>query len=323
MRSGLKLCVSVVMAATAMTASAQVAPFPSKPIRIIVPYTPAGTTDILARMIAPRLTEVFGQPVIIENKPGANGNVGTEQVARAPADGHTMVMGTVAPFGINPSLYKMNFDPIKDFAPVSLVATVSNVLVLNPSVPAKTLPELLAYMKANPGKISFGSPGNGSSAHLSGELFKNITGTYMVHIPYRGSAGVIGDLIGGQIQLAIDNMPPYMPHIKAGKVRALGVSSAKRSAAAPELATLQELGLKDYDVSSWFGLYLPAGTPKDVVAKISVEVQKFLREPAVREKLVQMGADPVGNTPEEFATFTKNEIDRWARVVKSAGVKLD
>jgi tripartite-type tricarboxylate transporter receptor subunit TctC len=297
--------------------------YPNKPIRIIVPYTPAGTTDILARLVGQKLSEAWGQPVLIENKPGANGNIGTEVASKAANDGYTVIMGTVAPFGINPSLYKLAFDPVKDFTPITLVALVPNILVVNPNLPAKSVAELIAYAKANPGKLTFGSPGNGSTAHLSGELFKAQAGIDMLHIPYKGNAGVLADLTGGTISLAIDNIPVYIEQARAGKLRALAVSSPKRSSAAPDLPTLDESGLPGFNVSSWFGLYAPAGTPPEIIAKWNAEVARILKMPDVRERLLTLGADPGGNSAEEFGAFTRAEIARWATVVKKAGVKVD
>ncbi len=297
--------------------------YPTKPIRIIVPYTPAGTTDILARLVGQKLSEAWGQPVLIENKPGANGNIGTEAAAKAPNDGYTVVMGTVAPFGINPSLYKLGFDPVKDFVPITLVALVPNILVVNPNLPVKSVADLIAYAKANPGKLTFGSPGNGSSAHLSGELFKSMAGVDMLHVPYKGNAGVLADLTGGQISLAIDNIPVYIEQARAGKLRALAVSTPKRSSAAPDLPTLAESGLPGFNVSSWFGLYAPAGTPPEIIAKWNAEVARILKLPDVRERLLTLGAEPGGNTSEEFGAFTRSEIARWASVVKQSGVKVD
>jgi tripartite-type tricarboxylate transporter receptor subunit TctC len=297
--------------------------FPSKPIRIIVAYTPAGTTDILARVIGQKMNEHWGQPVIVENRPGAAGNIGTEIAAKANPDGYTLIMATAGSHAINPSLYrKLAWHPLRDFAPVSLVAMVPNIMVVNNRVPAKNVKEFIAYLKANPGKYNYGSPGNGSTAHLSQELFKTLTGTSMQHIPYKGSAGVMADVIGGQLVVTIDNMPVYLPQVKAGKLRALAVSSAKRSPAAPDLPTIAEAGVPGYSSSAWFGLMAPAGTPKPIVEKLSAETQRVLNLPDVRERLSSLGAEPAGNTPAAFFAHLKADIAKWAKVIREAKVEL-
>ena len=297
--------------------------YPAKPIRIIVAYTPAGTTDILARAIGQKLNEAWGQPVIIDNRPGANGNIGTEVAARATADGHTLIMATSGTHGINPSLYrKLGWDAVKDFAPVSLVATVPNILVVNNSLPVKSVKDLIAYAKANPGKLNYGSPGNGSTAHLSMELFKTMTGTSLNHIPYKGSAGVLADLMGGQISATMDNIPVYLPQVKAGKIRALAVSPAKRTPAAPELPTVAEAGVAGYDSGAWFGLLAPTGTPKPVVDKLAAETARILKLADVSRRISELGAEPIGSTPERFAAHIKSEIARWAKVIRDANVEL-
>ena len=302
---------------------AQSAAYPERPIRIVVAYTPAGATDILARTIGQKMTEAWGQPVIVDNRPGANGNIGSEYAAKATPDGYTLLMVTAGTHGINPSLYrKLGFDAIKDFAPISLVAMVPNIFVVNNAVPAKDLKEFIAYAKANPGKLNYGSPGNGSTAHLSMELFKSMTGIQMVHIPYKGSAGVLADLIGGQIVATMDNMPPYIPQVKAGKIRALAVSPARRSPAVPDVPTVAEAGVPGYDSGAWFGLVAPAHTPKDIVDKLSHETARILKLPDVSARLSDLGAEPVGGTPEQFAAHIKAEIAKWAKVIKEANVEL-
>ena len=317
----------IAAACTALcTASAAAAAdnYPAKPIRIIVAYTPAGTTDILARVVGQKFTEQWKQPVIIENRPGANGNIGTDIAAKSAPDGYTLLMTTAGPHGINPTLYhKLPFDAIKDFAAVSLVAMVPNILSVNPSVPVKSVKELIALAKSKPGGLSYGSPGNGSTGHLSMELFKSMTGTDMVHIPYKGSIGVLADLVGGQVQVVIDNMPPYLPQLKAGKIRALAVTTAKRSPAVPELPTIAEAGVSGYEAAAWFGLLAPAGTPKDIVDKLSAETAKILKMPDVHEKLAAQGAEAVGGSPEEFGAFIKSEIAKWAKVIKESGAKAE
>lgn len=305
----------------AMPAQAQ--NYPARPIRIIVAYTPAGTTDILARAIGQKMSERWGQPVIVENRPGAAGNIGTELAAKATPDGYTLIMGTAGTHGINVSLYKkLNWHSLRDFAPVSLVAMVPNIMVVNNSLPIKNVKELIAYAKANPGKLSYGSPGNGSTAHLSMELFKSMTGTNLVHIPYKGSAGVLADVMGGQIAVTIDNMPVYLPQVKAGKIRALAVSPAKRSSAAAEIPTIAESGVPGYDSGAWFGLLAPAGTPKTVVDKLSDETARILKLPDVSKRISELGAEPVGSTPAQFTALIKEEIAKWAKVIKDANVEL-
>ena len=297
--------------------------FPTKPIRIIVAYTPAGTTDILARAIGQKMSETWGQPVIIDNRAGAAGNIGTEVAARATPDGHTLLMGTAGTHGINVSLYrKLSWHPVNDFAPVSLSAMVPNIMVVNNALPVKNVREFVAHVKANPGKLSYGSPGNGSTAHLSMELFKSMTGSTIVHIPYKGSAGVLTDVMGGQIAVTIDNMPPYIPQVKAGKIRALAVSTGKRSSAMPDLPTIAEAGVPGYEAGAWFGLLAPAGTPKPIVAQLSAESARILKLPDVSKRISELGADPVGSTPEQFAELIKTEIAKWAKVIKDANVEL-
>jgi|KBSMisStaDraftv2_1062788.scaffolds.fasta_scaffold02822_11 tripartite-type tricarboxylate transporter receptor subunit TctC len=319
----LRYAAEVVVAASTFAMASSYAAYPEKPIRIVVAYTPAGATDILARTVGQKLNEVWGQPVIIDNRPGANGNIGTEYAAKATPDGYTILMVTAGTHGINPSLYrKLGFDAVKDFEAVSLVAMVPNIFVVNNSLPAKDVREFIAYAKANPGKLNYGSPGNGSTAHLSMELFKSMTGIQMVHIPYKGSAGVLADLIGGQIVATMDNMPPYLPQVKAGKIRALAVSPAKRSAAAPDIPTVAESGVPGYDSGAWFGLVAPAHTPKDVVNKLSRETARILQLADVRARLTDLGAEPVGGTPEQFAAHIKSEIAKWAKVIKEANVEL-
>ena len=298
--------------------------FPTKPIRIIVAYTPAGTTDILARALAQKMSETWNQPVIVDNRPGANGNIGTEVAARAVPDGHSLVMATAGTHGINVSLYrKLNWHPVKDFAPVSLTAMVPNIMVVNNNLPVKNVKEFVAHVKANPGKLSYGSPGNGSTAHLSMELFKTITGSNIVHIPYKGSAGVLADVMGGQIAVTIDNMPPYVPQVRAGKIRALAVSTAKRSSAMPDLPTIAEAGVPGYEAGAWFGLLAPAGTPKTVVAQLSAESARILKLPDVSKRISELGAEPVGSTPEEFAALIQSEIAKWGKAVRDSGARAE
>ncbi|MBC7598822.1 MAG: tripartite tricarboxylate transporter substrate binding protein, partial [Polaromonas sp.] len=281
--------------------------WPTKPVRIVVPFAPGGTTDILARAVAPELSKAFGQQFVVDNRTGAGGNVGADIVAKSPGDGYTLLMGTVGTHGINKSLYpKMPFDPQKDFAPITLVAGVPNVMVMNAEKAGKlginSVADFVKYAKSRPGQLSMASSGNGTSIHLSGELFKSQTGIFMTHIPYRGSGPALLDLIGGNVDVMFDNLPSAMPQIKGGKLKALAVTSAQRSAALPDLPTVEEAGkLKGFEASSWFGLLAPAGTPPEIVSRIQQEVAKALATPAIKEKMLAQGAIPSGNTPQEFA----------------------
>ena len=316
------LVVVTLLAVVPGTAPAQ--GYPSKPIRIMVAYTPAGTTDILARLIGQKMAEKWGQPVIVENRPGANGNIGTELAARATPDGYSILMATAATHSINNTLYpKLTWDAVKDFAPVSLVALVPNLMVVNNSLPVKSVKDLVAYARANPAKLAHGSPGYGSTAHLSMELFKSLTGVTMTHVPYKGSAGVLADVMGGQIALTMDNIPVYLPQARAGKIRALAVSSAKRAAAAPEIPTLAEAGVPGFEAVSWFGLVAPAATPKPIVQALWAETARILRLPDVNKRISELGAEPVGSTPQQYAAFIQSEIVKWRKVIKDAGVRLE
>ncbi|EHR73788.1 hypothetical protein BurJ1DRAFT_5004 [Burkholderiales bacterium JOSHI_001] len=313
-----------------LAASAQSA-WPSKAVRIVVPFAAGGTTDILARALAPELQKAFGQPFVVDNKPGAGGNNGAAEVAKAANDGYTLLMGTVGTHAINPSLYpKMPYDHVRDFVPVTLVAGVPNVVVMNPAsaqrMGANDVPGLIQALKANPGKLNMASSGNGTSIHLAGELFKSMTGTFMLHIPYRGSGPALIDLMGGQMDIMFDNLPSAMPHIKSGKLKALAVTSAVRSSALPDLPTVAEAGgpaMKGYEASSWFGLLAPVGTPTEVVQRIQQETAKALGSPALKERLQAQGAIPSGNTPAEFAKLIADETAKWAKVVKASGAKVD
>ena len=330
-RNALKLAAISCLFATnliAIQANSQPA-WPLKPVKIIVPFAPGGTTDLLARAMASELSKAFGQTFIVENKAGAGGNVGADAVAKSPADGYTLLMGTVGTHGINVALYdKMPFDPVKDFAPVTLVAGVPNVMVMNTekakSLNINTVADFIKYAKANPGKLNMASSGNGTSIHLAGELFKSMSGTYLVHFPYRGSGPALLDLVGGTMDVMFDNLPSALPQIKAGKLKALAVTSAQRSAVLPDVPTIEEAGkLKGFDASSWFGLLAPAGTPPDIVNRIQQEVAKSLNSPAVKEKLLAQGAIPGGNSPQDFSKMIASEIKKWAQVVKASGAKVD
>jgi tripartite-type tricarboxylate transporter receptor subunit TctC len=318
-------------ACAVLVPAAQAQAWPSKPVRIVVPFPAGGTTDILARALAPEFQKVFGQPFVVDNKPGAGGNLGAADVAKAPPDGHTFLMGTVGTHGINASLYpRLPYDPVKDFVPVTLVAAVPNVLVLNPAkaqqLNINSVPDLIRYAKANPGKLNMASSGNGTSIHLAGELFKTMTGTFMLHMPYRGSGPALIDLLGGSADLMFDNLPSSMQHIKAGKLKALALTSSQRSQAVPELPTIEEAGgpaLKGYEASSWFGLLAPAGTPMDIVNRMQQETAKALASPALKERLLSQGAIPSGITSAEFGKHIAAETAKWAKVVKASGAKVD
>lgn len=308
--------------ARAQTATS--APYPAKPIKLVVPFAAGGTTDILGRAAAAELTKA-GMQTIVENRPGAGGNIGAEMVAKSAPDGYTLLMGTVGTHGINQSLYgRLPYDPVKDFAPVTLLAMVPNVLVVHPALPVGGVSDLIALAKSKPGKLNYASSGNGTSIHLSGELFKSMTGTYMTHIPYRGSAPALTDLIGGQADLMFDNLPSALPHIKSGKLRALGVTSGNPSPALPGVPTIAEAGpVRGYEATSWFGVLAPAGTPSDIVLKLQQTLSKALASPEMREKLVSQGAEPVGDTPEQFARHIQAETAKWAKVVQASGAKVD
>ena len=333
-RSAIAACAQAALwcalAATTSLSHAQSA-WPNKQVRIVVPFAPAGTTDILARAIAPELSKAFGQTFYVDNKPGAGGNLGADIVAKSPADGYTLLMGTVGTHGINRALYdKMPYDPIKDFSPITLVAGVPNVMVVNAEKAKErninTVADFIAYAKANPAKLNMASSGNGTSIHLSGELFKSMSGTFMVHFPYKGSSPALLDLVGGATDVMFDNLPSSLQLIKSGKLKALAVTSSQRSGALPDVPTLEQAGgpaLKGFDASSWFGLLAPAGTPPEIVVRIQREVAKSLNSPEIKEKLLAQGAIPSGNTPAEFAKFIDSEHKKWAQVVKNSGAKVD
>ncbi len=298
--------------------------FPSKPITIIVPFAAGGTTDILARIIAQGMGAELGQSVVVDNRAGAGGNIGGQVAARAPADGYTLFMGTVGTHAINAALYKkMPFDPVKDFAPLTRVANVPNLLVANPAQPFKTVQELIAYAKATPGKINFGSSGSGSSIHLSGELFKSMAKVDMQHVPYKGSAPAVTDLLGNQIAIMFDNMPSAIQHVRSGRLRAIAVTTARRSPELPDVPTIAEAGVPGYEATSWFGMFAPAATPAPVVAQLNATIVKVLAQPDIRKKLAEQGAEAAGETPAQFADFIQKESVKWGRVVKESGASVD
>ncbi|TFI46674.1 tripartite tricarboxylate transporter substrate binding protein [Diaphorobacter sp. DS2] len=313
-----------VAAAGALPMGALAQNFPTKPITIIVPFSAGGTTDILARIVGQGLTTELGQSVVVDNKPGAGGNIGGSLAAKAAADGYTLFMGTVGTHAINQSLYKkLPFDPVKDFAPLSRVATVPNLLVAHPSQPFKTVKEMIAYAKANPGKITFGSPGSGASPHVSGELFKSMTGTDMLHVPYKGSAPAMTDLLGGQTSVMFDNMPSAIQHVRSGKLRPIAVTTAKRSPELPDVPTIAEAGVPGYEATSWFGMFAPAGTPKPVLDKLHAALIKVLNQADVKKKIAEQGGDVVAETPAQFAAFIQAESVKWGKVVKESGATAD
>jgi tripartite-type tricarboxylate transporter receptor subunit TctC len=294
--------------------------FPSRSLTIVVPYPPGGLIDIVARIIQPRMQAELGRPVLVENRSGAGGNVGAESVARAAPDGHTLLLANPS-LGISPHMYaKLAYSPLKDFAYVGLYGTVPNVLVVHPSLPANSVQELVAHLKKNPGKLNYASPGYGTSPQMSMELFKGMTGTFIVHIPFRGSGPAQAAMLAGGTELMFDNLPPQMPHIKSGKVRALAVTSLKRSAALPEVPTLDEVGLKGYEVTAWFGLAAPAATPREVVLRLNEALNRSTQDPQVRETLESRGATVIQGTPEDCLAFVRNELEKWGPVVKRANV---
>jgi tripartite-type tricarboxylate transporter receptor subunit TctC len=296
--------------------------WPTRPVRMILPFPPGGGTDILGRLIAERLSAGIGQPVVTENRGGAGGNVGAEAAARSAPDGYTIVL--VAPsLAISPTLYsKINYDPVKDFAPISLVATVPNVMVTQPSLPGQ-LQEFIAFVKAKPGALNFGSGGAGTSNHLAGELFNIVTGARLVHVPYKGVNLAMQDVLAGNVHLVFIGIPAAAPHIKAAKLRALAVVAPQRSSALPDVPTVAEAGLKDFEVTTWYGILAPAGTPQPVVRRLNAELVKIMHAPEMKEKLTATGTEPLTSTPEEFAAYIKREIAKWGDVIRKAGVKAD
>jgi tripartite-type tricarboxylate transporter receptor subunit TctC len=306
------------------TFSAVAQPYPSKPIKLVVPFPPGGPLDLAGRAIADHLSKTWGQPVVVDNKPGAGGNIGADLVAKSPPDGYTIVMGALSTHAVNPHLFaKMPYDALKDFAPVTLVAMTPNVLVLNPAVKANDVKELIALAKASPGKLSFASGSNGSAGHLAGELFKTLAGIDIVHVPYKGGAPAMQDLLGGQVQFMFDNLANSTAQLKAGKLKALAVTTAKRSALAPELPTMAEAGVPGFDISTWYGIMAPAGTPPDVVKKLNAEIVRFLGSDEAKEKLRAQGAEPAPMSPEQFDQFIRAEWTKYAKIVKDSGAKVD
>ncbi len=322
----LKIAAAILLGLSACaTAVAQTADnYPSRPITMVVAFPAAGTTDILARLIGQKLTDKFKQTVVVENRPGAGGNIGTAFVAKAAPDGYTIMMGTIGTQSINPSLYKkMPYDAAKDFVPITRAAMVPNLLVVNKDAPYNTLAEMMAYGKANPGKLTYGSSGNGTTLHLSGELFNLMSGSKITHIPYKGSTPAVADLMGGQISMIFDNMPSVIQQVKSGRLKALAVTSAQRNPQLPEIPTIQEVGVAGYEVWSWFGLLAPAATPKPIVDKLNASIVDIIKQPDVQAKIIELGAVPVPETSAEFGAFIDAETLKWAKVIKEANIGMD
>lgn len=297
--------------------------FPTRPVTLVVPFAAGGSTDLVGRLIAERMSAELGQPVVVENKGGAGGNLGAAQVAKADPDGYTILMGTVATHALNPAIYKkMPYDPVKSFAPISLLAVVPNVLVVNPSFPAKTTEELIALLKKEPGKYSYASSGNGTPLHLSGELFKSMAGVDMQHIPYQGAGPALVDVLSGQVPIMFDNLPSSSAHIKSGKLRALGVTTADRASSFPDVPTIGE-AVPGYETYTWNALFAPAGTPPEVIAKLNAAANKSLADPKVQARLADFSAKPVGSTPEQLGEHVNKELAKWAPIVKQSGAQID
>jgi len=322
--TALRLLGATVFALAIPTASVDAQEYPDRPIRLIVPFPPGGGADILARTVMPRVAQALGKPIVIENKPGAGGNIGAEYVAHAAPDGYTLLYGTNGTHGINASLYRnLRFDPVKDFIPVSRMTTIAAMLIVNRQFPVTSVEELIRYAKANPGKVNFASAGNGTTSHLSGELFKTMAGIDIVHVPYRGGALAVTDLIGGQVQMMIDVMPNAYPLAKDGRARGIAVSTAARYPGAPEYPTIAESGLPGFEASAWDGIFVPAGTPAPIVARLNAAIHEALDDPQIAEALRARGAQPMPNTPEAFARYIAESSEKWARAVRASGAKID
>lgn len=330
-RSVLALTLGIAASAAALlaapTALAQV--WPARPVKIVVPFPAGGTTDIVARLLSVELQKAWGQPVVIENRGGAGGNIGSEAVAKSPADGYTLLMATVGTHSINLPLFEANkqrlpYHPLNDFAPITNVASVPNVMVVPASLPVNSVQEFIALAKRQPGRLNMASSGNGTSIHLTGELFKSMTGIYMLHLPYRGSAPALQDLIAGNTQVMFDNLPSTLPHIRSGRLKALAITSRERSAALPNVPTMEAAAnLKGFDATAWFGLLAPAGTPREVINKVHQDVARILATPEMRERFAAQGAQPIGDAPAQFGVFIRAEIDKWTQVVRFSGARVD
>ena len=317
-------CRMILMLAAAFPGATLAADYPHRPIRFVVPYPPSGAADIVARILAQKLGDALGATVVVDNRAGAGGNLGTDLVAKAAPDGYTLLMGNVGPLAINVSLSKrLPFDPLKDLAPVSFMVVYPNVLVVNPALPAKSVSELIALAKARPGQLSYGSAGTGSSTHLAAELFKSMAGIEMAHVPYKGGGQAVVDVISGQVQLYFSSMLGALPHLKSGKLRALAVTGSKRSRAAPELPTIAESGFPGYEANNWLGLMVPAGTPAAIIMRLNREIVKIFAQPDMLERLAAQGGEPETGSPEKFAEYIRSEIRKWAKVVKSSGAQVE
>jgi len=309
--------------ATLSAAAQPASDYPNKSLRMIVPFAPGGSNDIMARLIAQKFNESMGQPVVVDNRGGASGIIGTDLAAKSPPDGYTLLVMSLT-FTVNPSLFrKLPYDTLKDLIPVTLIGSAPLMLVVHPSVPAKSLKEFIAHVQANPGKLNFGSGGPGTTPHLAGEMLKTMAKLQLTHVPYKGGGPALADLMGGQIQLMLENIPSTLPFVKAGKLRALALSGLKRSSLVPDLPTLDEAGLKGYELVGWNGLFVPAGTPRPIITRLHAETQKALAAPDTQKRLAVMGADGVGNSPDEFGAFVKAEVTKWARIVRDSGMKVE
>jgi len=314
----------VAMSAVVVPAQAAETAYPAKPVRMIAPYPPGGTSDIIARIVGQKLNEAWGQQIVVDNRAGANGGIGSELAAKSPADGYTLLVGNMTPIAANPSLYaKLGYDSLRDFAGITLVAAGPNVLVVNPALPVKSVQELTAYAKANPGKLNFGSGGAGSPAHLAGEMFKSLTGVAMTHVPYKGTVLSVNDLIAGQVQLVFSDAPPAVPHVKSGKLRALAVTGAKRTPLMPELPTIAEAGVAGFAFDNWWGILVPAGTPKAIIGRINTEIVKAMQTSDVKDRFANLGVEAIHSTPAAFDDYIKSEHAKMAKIIKASGARAD
>jgi tripartite-type tricarboxylate transporter receptor subunit TctC len=317
-------CTTLAFVLSTLAGTAQAQAWPSKPIRYIVPFAAGGTTDLLGRMVGAKLADALGQPVVVENRAGAAGALGVEMLAKSPPDGYTIGGGTISSHALNVTLYpKLPYDPLKDFSPITMLATLPNMLVVHPSIGVNSVQELIAYLKANPNKLTFGSAGNGTSQHMSGELFKTMTGTQMQHVPYKGSGPMMTDLLGGTISMSFENMTTAYPPAKGGKLKALAVTTSKRSFVAPDVPTMAESGLAGYEISSWQAMFAPAGVPREIIARLYAETAKALKSPDVAKRLQELGLDAGGMPPEELGALIRSEIPRLGKIVRDSGAKID
>ena len=317
-----RIATAVATASLLACTAAAAQSYPARPVRLLVPSTPGGSVDTLARTVATQLTEKWGQQMVVDNRAGAGGIIAAELTAKAPPDGYTLIMCTISSCATNVSLQKnLPYDPVKDFEPITLVATQNLMLLIHPSIPAASVKELVALAKANPGKYSFASAGNGVGGHLSGELFKLLAGIDLLHVPYKGVAPALVDVISGQVSMTFPSILSALPHVKSGRLRALAVTGAKRSSAVPELPTMMEAGVKGYESATWYGVLAPAKTSKEIVNKLNADIVGVLKQPEVRDRLSKEGADPVGSSPQEFSSYMKSEIAKWAKVVKAAKIQ--